>query len=420
MNNQSGADNSEKKERTINKGTDSYIVKAAGMVTALFILIYMGFHVVSFFRFPYRTVEAVMISDERKITISGYFVREEILLPMPDGVVEMRIDEGGRVGRNQTIAAVYSDYTVLERNYTLRKLREHRDMLTAIQNHIGMPSDVVRLDTAIYESMAAIAADADRGDTAALNRKTSELRTQLFRREYNYVDDDILSEMIVTVNAQIAGLYDRSSPVRTILNTGEPAYFSEMIDGFESVLNPEMLSASLTVSEVRRWHTLRGAAQERNWLGKLTPGFTWYYAAVLPVEEAQKLSRPRLRFNQEFRNEIEVQIQYIGPPENGECAVVFSSMGNITFTIRDRRQTADIVFETFTGLRIPKQALRFENGQAVVYSEEAGVARAKPVNIIHQTETYYMAEYEKDNPHALREGDLLLLGTNIHDGKAVR
>ena len=79
-----------------------------------------------------------------------------------------------------------------------------------------------------------------------------------------------------------------------------------------------------------------------------------------------------------------MQVEAISEAEDGVCTIVLSwraraAGGHMAL----RRQSADIIFSSYTGLRVPKQALYMVDGQAGVYVLEARARPLEPVEILY-------------------------------------
>ena len=101
-------------------------------------------------------------------------------------------------------------------------------------------------------------------------------------------------------------------------------------------------------------------------MGKLITDHTWYFAANLPKQSAERLTEGKtatLRFSGELNREVEMTVEQIGPTEQNKTLVVFSSNRYLTLTTLLRHQTVELIFESWSGLRIPKQALRLEEAE---------------------------------------------------------
>ena len=87
-----------------------------------------------------------------------------------------------------------------------------------------------------------------------------------------------------------------------------------------------------------------------------------------------------------------------------------------------RQQSADIVFTSYAGLRVPKEAIRVdEDGQVGVYILEGSNASWKSVNILHDNGETYVVELDQSSVNNLWPGDeIIVTGRDLYDGKVVR
>ena len=111
--------------------------------------------------------------------------------------------------------------------------------------------------------------------------------------------------------------------------------------------------------------------------------------------------------------------------------MVFSSNRYLTLTTQLRHQTAELIFDSWSGLRIPKEALRLveptpgEDGSAAssqttrvgVYALVAGRTEFREVRIITEGSDFYVVEPVGTGRKILRAGDeVIVRATGLQDG----
>ena len=191
------------------------------------------------------------------------------------------------------------------------------------------------------------------------------------------------------------------------------------MDGYESVLTPKRLD-SLSVQD---YNTLEPETIPEHTAGKLISGNTWYYVTAVPSGELGELAkgdRVKVTFARDFYDEIEMTVSRISENQAGFRLLVLSCdryMQNVTLL---RQQSAEIVFASYSGLRVPKSAVRVENGQTGVYILEGTLAKWKPITILHDTGESYVAALDTSSTDNLWPGDELIINAkNLYDGKVV-
>ena len=126
-----------------------------------------------------------------------------------------------------------------------------------------------------------------------------------------------------------------------------------------------------------------------------------------------------VRFSESLQ--VEMEVERIGLSEKGRCIVVLSSDRQLSETTVYRSVTVDIIFDIYSGLRIPKSALRMDDGgNTCVYVVEARNAALKYVNIISESGDYYVVEEDTSSTDNLWAGDeIITAGRNLYDGKVI-
>ena len=128
--------------------------------------------------------------------------------------------------------------------------------------------------------------------------------------------------------------------------------------------------------------------------------------------------RLSVSFSGEELQNVSMTVERIGENENGSCILVLSCERLLQYVTALRRQTADIVFQTYSGLSVPAQALYYLDGSAGVYVLEGVRARWKPVKILCEYTDGYVVELDKSSTENLwPEDEIILTSDDIYDGK---
>jgi len=86
-----------------------------------------------------------------------------------------------------------------------------------------------------------------------------------------------------------------------------------------------------------------------------------------------------------------------------------------------REQDIDIVAGTYTGLKVPSQALRQQEGQWGVFILDGSVASFKPVTWQYGTESYLLVPCAPSAKEGLFRYDRVIVqGKNLADNKIVQ
>ena len=403
------------KERTL--GTKLLLALVTLGVLAYFIM-----QAVRYFGDPLTTTVAYQYEVELSTALSGYVVRDELVLPDDtNGLLQQQRSEGERVSDGGTVALVYADQASLDLQEQIRSLQTQIEQLQYAKEAALGAEVTLRLDTQILQSIRDYrrALAADRLDTADVSAQLAELQSQLS-----------------SLRAQ-AG-----SSVRRI-TAPEAGLYSAVVDGYETVLTPEILE-SVTPSQLDGLEPDESGLP--NHVGKLVLGDTWYYAATLSEDEAQTLEESRnlkLRFAKGVGRDLDVELTYVSEAENGQVAVVFQGDTYLSELTLLRQQSAEVIRRTITGIRVPEEAVRVrertvtdEDGTESVVSE-TGIycivgmeARFKPVDVLYSGDGVALVRSTLEDAEEvtstqeqirLRAGDeVIITAYDLYDGKAVR
>ena len=116
-----------------------------------------------------------------------------------------------------------------------------------------------------------------------------------------------------------------------------------------------------------------------------------------------------------------MKVTRIGDSSDGYPLLVLSCntyMQNVTLL---RQQSADLIFASYSGLRVPKDAVRVtEDGKIGVYIREGAVAKWKSIKLLYDNGESYVAELDKSSTSNLWPGDEIIVhAKNLYEGKVL-
>lgn len=410
----------------------------------LALLAYFGIQGYRYFADPLTTTLAYSYQVEESITLSGCVVRQEqVLEDDGGGLLRLRREEGERVSRGGAVASVYADQASLDRQAEISALEARAEQLQYAQNAAGSSEVSRKLDTQIMQNILeyrrCLAADR----LAKAETYGSQLRALVLKRDYTYAGNEDLSGQIESLQSQLKELKAQAAgSVRTITAPVSGLY-SAVVDGYENVLTPESLT-ELTPSQLS---AVRADPSVKSNVGKLILGDSWYYAAVVSASDAKELLEKSdelraagksltLRFAKNVERDLSVTVTHVGAEENGRCVVILEGKSYLSQLTLLRQQSAQVVWNSIDGIRIPKEALRIDTRTVEKEdgaSEETRVtglycvvgmeARFKPVEVLYNGSGFLLVRAnapEDRESLRLRPGDEVIITANdLYDGKVV-
>ena len=391
------------------------------------VLFYFGMQAYNYLLNPQTTTPVYAYQTERKIEANGFFVRAETVLSGSDSLMEIERAEGERVGKNDTVATIYHSESALARHEELERLEAQLEQLKYAQSAAKDAETALKLDGDIREDMIALRASLVSGSYTAAESIGAELKTTVLKREFAYRGTNDLGDHIKTLQDQIKQVRSELSGGTDRLAAPFAGTYSAVVDGYEEILTPDALK-TMTVGELESV-TPDAAASG---VGRLIAGNRWYYAAIVSEKQAGALYEGQeltLRPAAGVDADLNVKVERLSKPENGKVLAVLAGDSHLAFVTLLREQSAELIMETLSGLRVPKNALRVdENGQPGVYCRVGLRAYFKPVEVLYQGEDFILARACRVDStsnstiqlYTLRAGDEAIVSAeDLSDGKVI-
>lgn len=384
------------------------------------IVVYFGYSVISSLYEPLTTVTAVEYEAGAGYYTTGFVVRDEAVIQSGYGITVLSAAEGEHVSAGASIATGYLTDGAQQRQSRIADLRSQLEQLSFAYQYSANAADQAALDGEIKTSLAAMSRYIGRRDMNSAADLSPELKGLVLRRSSDDTDPDALQLQIDALQQELDSLLSQAENDTKAVRVSAAGYFSGVVDGYETVLTPDKLD-TLSVPD---YQSLQPAAVADGAIGKLIHGDTWYYVTAVPADEARDVKAGdsvQVTFARDFYEKIDMRVERVGASEAGLRMLVLSCsryMQNVTLL---REQSADVIFASYPGLRVPKDAVRVdENGQPGVYVLESAVARWKPITILHDNGESYVVELDKTKTTNLWPGDEVIVNAkNLYDGKVV-
>lgn len=413
------------------------VVVLVGAVALLYIIA----QTIYAFSNHYVTVSATRVTVEDSIECTGIFIRDELLADqVTSQTVKHLVSTGERVKKQSQLAVVYAGESALETSQELEQLEEEVALLRAALRSAGDFSDTARLDQQLTTTMRTLSAQVRDGIVTDARDTADSLREQSLRRAAGSLETEALRAELEALERRRDSLSSQvSGQTRSILSPAT-GYFSETIDGYEGILTKELLETLSYEELVEIMEADRPAAAQEQALGKIVRGFSWYFAVPLEMADARRVragSRVKVRFSQ-TGEAVDASVYAIRKSDDEEHALVILSGDRFSASIVSlREQEIDLILGTYTGLKVPKEAVRVstetqtaEDGTETVTSKigvyimSGSFARFKEISQIYEADTYYVVRQEVNTVganNALVMQDLIIVqGKEIEDRKVLK
>ncbi len=392
------------------------VTKIVSFLLFLALVAYVGVYLWNAASDSTVTALAVNATIEESTTVTGLAIREEEYLASGAENVGILAQEGSRVSAGAAVAVELSGTAALER---VNRMRELELEIARVQTLLEA-ADTESLgagEAAIRSAVSALTGAIARHDLTNLDALSMSLRSLVMADQSGSVSERDLSAL----EQELQALRTSETETTRAITAPSAGIFSEILDGYEDY----DLSAvrSLTPSALREILLSGGQSVPENAFGKLVTGFVWYFAAVVDAEEAAVLEEGdsvELEFGRYYDGSVSATVAYLGQREGDEQVVIFSCLEALEETLAMRQASADIIFASYSGIRVPAEAIRYdEDGDAYVYTITGMQAERKYVEIVYEAQDFCLVEAAGD-AGALRAGnEIIVSGKDLHDGKVL-
>ena len=380
---------------------------------------YFIYNVASSLYAPLMTTTVTQYEAGAGYYATGFVVRDEELIESDYGTTVLACAEGAHVAANDIVATGYRSDDARTRQTRIDELTDQIQQLQYAWSAASSVYDQAVLDNSIAGSLSQLSRYLARRDMNSASDLAPELKGLVLRRTSDAADSDSLQTRISALQAELETLQSQSASDISQIRAGTAGTFSAAVDGYEYVLTPEKL-LQMTVAD---FEAVEPDETDSAAIGKLITSSTWYYACVVPSSELSGVSagdRATLTFARDYYQPIAMTVAQLGGNEAGSRLLILSSDNDLQNVTLLRQQSAEVVFASYSGLRVPKSAVRVENGQTGVYILEGTLAKWKAITILHDTGESYVVEKDTSSTNNLWPGDELIINAkNLYDGKVV-
>lgn len=200
--------------------------------------------------------------------------------------------------------------------------------------------------------------------------RSQSVENMIYRQDYTYKGSEAVTKEINQLSKEIKQLEKEADSTVSTIKAKQAGTFSAMVDGYETVLEPAKLSG-LTPAKLDELVKARQEVKEGKYLGKIITGGKWYYAVSMDVANVERMHEGMtvtVRFDN-VAGEQTMKVETIGDAKGDQkqVTVVFSSTRHLAETSLLRQQSAAVIYESYRGFRVPKEALRMEGDKYYLY-----------------------------------------------------
>ena len=335
------------------KKTDT-LIRITSLLAFIALAAYLSVYIIHRASNPVQTSLTVTATMSDAAPMSGLVIRNELVILSDEQYINVVASDGAKVAAGETVAVAYSSEEALERASRLDVLDREIQDVTAALDKTATATGAGDREKSIYSAITGLSSCLRGGDLSELDSRSSALAGILFPTDQgSTASEDYLRQL----KEEYTELQQTSSGDTTDITVGESGTFSILVDGYEGV-DPEY-TRNLSPSELREL-IASDRVVDPSAIGKLITSYDWYYAAIAPWDDSKHLREGdwvKLSFGRYFSGELDAQVERVGRAENDEQLILFRIERGQGEMLAVRAVSAELVYEEFTGLRVPIKGL---------------------------------------------------------------
>lgn len=350
----------------------------------------------------YETVSAEMATVYDTVDVKAYILRDEtVITNSHGGTVVTTAKNGEKVKASSTIAATFGSSKSAE-NYTrlsyLRDLLDGYKTIDSQQEYANV--DVDSLGDAIDSEFDDILTAIYEGNYSDMSDMKLEYLVDVSRRRISFSEKVDVTQKIQELENEIASLETTCVPANKVI-AGVEGYYVSDTDGFENTLPVTKLNG-LTSKDIEKALKASPGKEPANCIGKVVGGFYWYLACVIDKEAMNDIignGKIYQVFINGSANTVRAQIHSVTKEDEDRYVLVLRCNAMNEECLALRTVNAKIVIDEYTGLKVPKSAVRVIDGNRCVYARVGNVTKQRYINVVFSSDEYVIAaENEEKTP----------------------
>ena len=388
-----------------------------GMLLAL-AAVYIVLQLYAILGRTYQTETAISASMEDTVPLSGIAMFDAVPVS-GGGSLGYLVEDGERVTEGTVLAEIYTDPTQSTQREELDRLDRIIDLLTKSENSVG--SDLALLTAQTR--------------TALLNL-LDQLDTASYTGMSDAIDEFLLAQNRLQISTgQSSGFTATLADLQTQRDAAAAA-----LEGLQTITadrNGYFISTAaalpLDLSEDTLKSDTAAALSERlqqeipttgsDLAGRIVTGFSWRFYGVCDLDTAARfdgVTSVKIRVPGKQDEALDATVTEVAADETAGLAKITLECRTINADVlRLGREDAEIVLNTYEGIRVSKRAMHIVDGERGVYVKYGSLQRFRRIVVLFEDENYLLLDPEAEDNEVRLYDEIIVEGPNLQDGGLV-
>jgi len=356
---------------------------------------------------------------ENSAEYDGLIIRDEsVIISDASGVLESVATENSVVKKGKHIASVYTGNVDSESQTKLKQINARISEITGSQTgNLAFDGDKAKIENHISTRVSDMIININDKNISNVSQLKSDLNVLHSKKLQISGENGSATAVLNDLKAQKERYEKQLSASKQNLYAPRAGLYSTLIDGFEQVLGGESLKA-MTVDNFK---TIRDTKYEPSDgaqapVCKIVSNVEWYAAMLVDSEKASSMTIGQSVYIKigESPSEYKAVVSYISPADGKKCVVGVTATEYSEEALKNRKAKITLISNKYSGIKIPVEAIRVNNGVQGVYTVTEGLMKFKTADIVYKDNKYAIVKEDASN-----NGSVLLYDEVVIEAKEV-
>jgi len=410
------------------KNVAVYVISAA---LSVLLIAYIVYHLVSSFSSDIETLATDLVTVSETYAAEAYIFRdEELLYSEVGGNVNYLCNDGTKIAKSTAVAQIYQNGDSESSQAQLSDLENQiailEDSNPAKDSAI---SDSSSVDAQIESLYYTIRNKINDGDLDYVFRRKDELLTLLNKRQMIINPDNDFDDIIEELRNEKSVITSTFGGVSESVYNESSGYFYSEVDGYEEIFSASRVD-SFTMDEFYSLIEEQPSAKVASAVAKVATSYEWYIACEIPSVHQQYYfvgSSYDISFPYSGGKILPMELHRIVTDSDSDNVILIFKTGHVPVDFNFlRKQSVEIVQQSYTGYRVPVSAVRMVEQRQGVYIKNGNLVEFREIVPLVEIDGYFIVEEQnkQDDPEfekKLGMFDLVIVkGKNLYENKIIQ
>ena len=371
---------------------------------------------------PISTESATYYTAADGLNITGLIIRNETLVKSQNGgVMHFIASDGSRVAKDGVIANIYDNESA---SITLTNIDSVNTKITDIEEMLSYndleAADLDMINSRVQKSLDSMIVSVSGGNFNGYSECKENLLSSLNRRQIAMGETADFSSQLAVLKSELASLSASLPAAKGTIRAEKSGYFVSKTDGYEQTLTTDILDTFTP----EKLDSVKAEQTPADVIGKIVSDYEWYIAAKVSINESLKYKEGDsliIYTSVKSYPQMPVTVKKINISESSSSAVLIFECSDMNSELASMRSgPMTVVKKEYSGLKVPKNALRVVDSKRGVYVLTGMQIKFVEVNVLFSNDSYIICEKQTEDENVLRLYDeVVTRGKNLYDGKIV-